>query len=253
MDEALVNFKLLKDKDTAVIRLLHSSTDTIEKVSTHWIDVGGKKSCFKCNGDGCPLCARNVSKNDNIYIRLIDYTDNTVKVWNRTDKIISRLKDIEAAFGKLSNVVLKITRDGDQFPTYTIIPVNASQYPAPDPNSIDVKISYRFFRSRSNEDINTFLTTGVLPEKPKSTFIPKEEYIKMKNQQNTAQPIQPQVQNVYPQINNAQTSGTSYNIPPSSATNDPFMSSPFAQTAVNTQTMNSQSQYSDPFLNIKRV
>lgn len=193
-------FNLQKDGDNAIIRLLYTSTSKIEKSSSHWIALAnGKKKCVKCIGDGCPLCASGSLKQERLYVHLFDYTDNKEKVWSRTDKILPQLVEVESAWGNLSNCVLKITRVGDNFPKYTITVQNPQMFAQVNPSWIDESIAYRMYCTRSKEEIEQFLATGVLPDHVKqdnsqysasqSQAIPKSQY-----QQTT--PFQPQQQPV---------------------------------------------------------
>lgn len=177
-------FNLNKDGDGAIVRLLHTSTSTIEGAKVHHVTIDGKKKSMKCAGAGCPLCERNdIYASDRVYIHLWDYTDNKEKIWNRTDKIISQFKDIEANWGDLSNCVLKITREGNDFPKYNVSIMPPTNYPAIDKSLNDMKLAYRYYLSRSIDDIKTFLAIGVLPKKATSenVAVAKSEYFEKTN------------------------------------------------------------------------
>ena len=173
-------FNLNKDGDTADIRLLCSSVKNIEVGDIHWIQEGGKKRLVKCNGQECPICKTGNQPIHRIFVHLFDFTDHKEKVWSRTDKILPQLQEVEESWGDLSKCILRITRQGDNFPRYTITPLNPSNYPPLPYNLqegvINAKISYRCYSTRSNEELSDYLKTGILPQHKKVEFISKEAY-----------------------------------------------------------------------------
>lgn len=181
-------FNLLNEGDSATVRLLHSSVSTIEKENLHFMEIAGKKRSIKCNGEGCVICskANNEQKNTStrIFVHLYDYDDNKEKVWSRTDKILDRLKEIEEQWGNLNDNVLKITRLTKEFPKYQIDVIPAKQFPVI--GIVDQKIAYRFYMTRSNEELEEFYKTGVMPAH-KSSYVSKEEYFKNKETKNEDQ------------------------------------------------------------------
>lgn len=169
---------LWHDGDSAVVRILHSSTKTIEKAKTHRIDVDGKHKRIKCLETDCPLCQNENVPTDKIYLHVFDYSDNTEKVWERTDKIIPQLEAVEKSWAPLDTAVLKITRKGEQFPQYSIEIQNPMAYAPVAKELIDKPLAKMYFLSRKKEDIEEFLSTGKFPER--KPFLPKEEYRKLK-------------------------------------------------------------------------
>lgn len=176
-------FNMFNDGDSAVVRILHSSTNTIEKSAVHTIPINGKNSVVKCCGDGCPMCSHNVRRDERVYIHLYDYTDNTEKVWSRTDRILPQLEEVVQSWGNMINVPVKITRHGKEFPKYDVSVLPPDKYTMPAGVTVDEKVAYRFYRSRSVDEMNEFYRTGVLPDH-KSTYVPKEEYFKSKQGNN---------------------------------------------------------------------
>ena len=172
-------FGLNNDGDSAVVRLLHSSVSTIERVPMHKIKVGDKYKSVKCNGDGCAICAKSGSApTDRIFVHLYDYTDNTEKVWSRTDKIIPKFESLENDWGNLFNCVVRITRRGNEFPQYDVENLPPQKYAVV--GTPDEKIAYRYYCTRSNDEIEEYYKTGVLPAHKKKEFVSKEEYAKQK-------------------------------------------------------------------------
>lgn len=233
-NEKIGYFNLTTDGASAVVRVLHTSVETIESADTHWVESAeGKKKCVKCLGDGCPVCATNAMITSRIYVHLFDYTDGTEKVWTRTDKILPQLKEVQDAWGKLHDCVLKITRVGDNFPKYTVTVQNPNMYEAVDSELIDKKIAYRFYMTRSADELREFITTGVMPEH-KSNFVPKDEYFKNKNNQ---------------QAQTAQSAGAKPSYSTAQSTQTPKID--FAKAAQKVKTADvkvDDDVFSDPFL-----
>ena len=191
--------------DTAIIRVLHSSVNTIERVPTHWVNMGaaGRRS-VKCLGVGCPLCATNASQpTTRAYIHVIDSADMQEKVWTRTESFLNQLAQVEQQYGNLSNVAIKVVREESRgYPSYRItevIPNNANAK-MPGDELIDTKVAFRCFMSRTAEELNQFLMTGQMPEHKKSTFVPKAQYVAQNapysqfgGQVSTPTPVQPKV------------------------------------------------------------
>lgn len=186
-----IEFFNLVDQQSAIIRILSTSVDKIEKIGIHTIYVNGAKKKVRCLGNNCPLCDENEA-NERLAVHLWDYTDNKEKVWNRTinEKFINLLKDIEENWGNLSDCVIKITRDGDQFPQYSVTVQNPNKYPFPEiltKEDIDRNVGYRCCTYRSADELAEYMKTGFLPDhvKKKSTgeFIPKDQWIKKRNEE----------------------------------------------------------------------
>lgn len=184
----LGEFKLGRKGDSAKVRLLHSSVETIESGAIHWVEQrDGKKKCVKCLDTNCPLCEAGNQRTPRVYIHLFDYTDNTEKVWSRTDKILKNFEDIYNNWGNLSQCVLQITRDSDDFPTYSVIPVNAAMYAPVNTELVDIKVAYRRYMTRSADELKQFLAEGIMPPHEKKQFIPKEQYMAQRNAQSNNQ------------------------------------------------------------------
>ena len=236
-------FNLAKDGDTAIVRLMHSSTDKIERKAVHFTKFGGKTRVIKClSNNECPCCLRAngplEAAVDRVFIHLFDYADNQEKIWNRTPTIIPQLQEIQNAWGNLSDCVLKITRVGNEYPKYNIVPLNPMNYAKVDQSRIDVNVAYRCFTTRSKEELEQFYSTGVMPEHKKSEFVPKEQYVQQINNDN----VMSNQQNFNTQDStfsnqNFTTTGNQFN---QFAQND-SVSTPFAETV--------QNNYSNPFAN----
>ena len=166
-------FKLNKAGDFAIVRILHSGVDTIETLKTHWLQKGDTWKHFKCLGENCPACAADNQARERAYIRLYNYGTGEIEVWDRTtnQKFFDSLKALESDWGVLDDIVVKITRDSDEFPTYSVVLQPSKNYPKPEGVAINEKIAYRMVASRSAEDIQTFINTGNMP--PKKPYQPQ--------------------------------------------------------------------------------
>lgn len=176
-DDRIFYFNLNDAGDSANVRILHKSVSTIESTMLHTVRVGDKKKAVKCNGEGCKICSeKGDTPYKRVFIHLFDYTDNTEKVWSRTDKIIPQLEEIENNWGDLSDCVLNIKRIQKEFPKYEVSTLNPKQFEQVDASLIDKSIAYRFYMTRSNDDISKFYETGEFPPKIKQDYTPKSDY-----------------------------------------------------------------------------
>lgn len=191
MNNNIEFFNLNHDGDSAIVRILNTTVDEIEVKGVHFIDLQGKKKAVACLGEGnCPLCDVNqpVSR---LCVHLWDYTDNKEKIWNRTpnQNFLNSLNEVVDSWGDLCDSVLKITREGDNFPKYSITVLNPNKYPFPEDaitkDNINEKVSYRLATYRSAEELEEYVRTGFLPDhvKKQSTWVPKDEWVKRKKEE----------------------------------------------------------------------
>lgn len=170
-------FRLDHEGDFINARIMHKSVDTIEKFDVHPILSGGKRRRVKCLGEGCPLCEKNAEKQVRIFIHLYDYGTNKHLVWDRTDKILSKLEEIQSDWGDLCENPVKITRDSNEFPTFSVTVLPKTKFPMIDGDTVDTKVSYRCGLYRSAEEMKEYLSTGVMPphkKKDKDSYTPKK-------------------------------------------------------------------------------
>lgn len=186
-----IEFFNLVDQQSAVIRILSTSVDKIERIGIHTIDVSGAKKRVRCLGNNCPLCDENQA-NERLAVHLWDYTDNKEKVWNRTinEKFINLLKDVEENWGNLNDCVIKITREGAQFPQYSVTVQNPNKYPFPESlteKDVDRDVGYRCCTYRSADELAEYMRTGFLPDHVKKQsnqeWLPKDQWIKKRNEE----------------------------------------------------------------------
>lgn len=182
-------FQLRNDGESAIVRILHTSPTTIESAKTHSVMIDGKRKVLKCAMDGCPLCQRGVQTSDRIYIHVWDYTHNCEAVWDRTPKIMSQLNELATSWGRLCDLVVKIIRNGQNFPQYTITIVPPTGYAPVDPALIDAKLAYRFSMYRSKSELEQFVQTGILPPHQKAQAVPKADFVPQNIPNNVPQSV----------------------------------------------------------------
>ena len=173
-------FRLDKEGDSINARIMHKSVDTIEQFDVHLIQSEGKRKRIKCLGEGCPLCASGAEKQGRIFIHLYDYDHNKHLVWDRTPKILDKLKEIENDWEGLNAVPVKITRDSQEFPTYSVTPLPPKKFDVVDEDTVDVKVSYRCGTYRNEDEMNEYLKTGVMPphkKKENTEYAPKKSSV----------------------------------------------------------------------------
>ena len=157
-------FNLRADGDSAIVKLLHTDTSTIEVIKSHRVTIDGKSRRVRCN-EGCPICASGSAAEERIYVHLFDYTDNKEKVWERTDKIIPQLVALQNSWNPLSSAVVKITRKGNEFPKYDIEVQNPMLFQDVASDLIDKPVAKLYSMNRTADEINTYLSTGSFPER----------------------------------------------------------------------------------------
>ena len=178
----LTNFKLAGDGDSAVVRILYTEVNLIEKVRLHSVETkDGKYRALKCLDENCPLCEVSEA-GEFVFIHLWDYTDNTEKVWKRrvnkaTNTLLTEMQGIVNDWGTLCGAVLRVTRRGKEFPSYTLTAIPSAKYDDVDKELINAKVAYRMYSSRNRDGILEFMQTGIIPPKPeKDGAVSKKEY-----------------------------------------------------------------------------
>jgi hypothetical protein len=187
-----IEFFNIRGGESAVVRILSTTVDKIERIGIHTIELGdGTKKKVRCLESNCPLCDDDKAS-ERLALHLWDYTDNKEKVWNRTtnEKFVNLLRDVEENWGNLSECVVKITRENDDFPQYSVTVQNPNKYPMPNEitkEDIDRNVGYRCCTYRSADELAEFLKTGYLPDhikkQPKQEWVPKDQWLKNKNKE----------------------------------------------------------------------
>lgn len=173
----------LNDGQTAVVRILSSTVDNIETGGIHTIETQGKRRKVKCLTKNCPLCESGNEASTRLFVHLWDYTDNKEKVWNRTnnESFVKSLKLVEEDWGNIGSSVIRITREGSDFPKYNVIAINPKSYADMPEDLYDTDAGWMCATYRSAEEMAEFLKTGILPDHVKKTpereWLPKEEWL----------------------------------------------------------------------------
>ena len=231
-------FSLNTDGENATVRILHTTVETIESVTSHRVTIDGKTRRVRCLGETCPLCAHENKADTRIYIHLWDYTDDKEKVWERTDKILPQLQTLQQSWNPLSSAVVKITRRGNEFPKYDIEVQNPMNYHDVAKELVDTKVANRYSTKRTAEEITEFINTGKFPERRE--YLSKEDYKKQKEAE-AAGVTNTQVNSVGQPVSVNQTAVSN---------GQTFESTPIANTAmINSDCTNmTQPDYTDPFM-----
>lgn len=168
-------FKLGKG-ESAIIKVLHTTLDTIPLVKVHTVPSRVNGSTYnvvvKCNGDGCPLCASYPKMEYIRVLTLYDFTDGQTKVFKTTSRaLMSGLDEaLKEWGGTLNNLTFKISRETNEFGSYGIAVVPSSKYTmTTQPEvEVDTDTTYRLGLFRSNDEMNEYLKTGSMPKHQKS-------------------------------------------------------------------------------------
>lgn len=137
-------FSLQNDKDEAVVRIMHDSTEDFDIMVVHPTTINGKFRKVNCIRDSkeplenCPFCQAQKPVQQRIFIHLLEYVkqeDGTVmpvpKIWERSTAYITTLKNYIDEYGPLSDNIFKIKRNGEKGSmdtTYDIIYANPNVY-----------------------------------------------------------------------------------------------------------------------------
>lgn len=137
-------FNLKNDKDFAIVRIMHDSTDDFDIVAGHRMTVNDKLRMVNCVRDAhepvenCPLCSAGKKLEYRLYIHLIEYVKNdqgkivpVPRVWERSASYVNTLTNLIKEYGPLSENIFKITRNGEKgskSTTYDIMYGNPKVY-----------------------------------------------------------------------------------------------------------------------------
>lgn len=124
--KAKINYFALKnDKDEAIVRIMHDSTDDFDMLIVHPTTIDGRKRNIKCLRspeepiDKCPFCAANQQLRSKIYIHMLQYTRNadgsvttTPVLWDRSANYAVDIANKIETYGPLSDCLFKIRRNG---------------------------------------------------------------------------------------------------------------------------------------------
>lgn len=118
-------FALKNDKDEAVVRIMHDSTDDFDMLITHPVVINGKRKKINCLRNpedpiaNCPYCAAEKQIQSRFYIHMLQYTKNqdgtitvTPVLWDRPASYATDIANKLETYGPLSDSLFKVKRNG---------------------------------------------------------------------------------------------------------------------------------------------
>lgn len=179
-------FSSLKDDgDETIVRFMHDTTDSFDIASVHNVTVGGRFRKVNCLRDSmseslssCPLCETGEKLQTRIFIHLIEYTKGqngevvaNPKVWERSIAYATKLKDFMEDYSPLSDYVFKVKRrgaKGSMDTTYSIVPLNPTQYPSSmfpklEDAFKDYNVIGRVILDKNADEMRSYVQTGDFP------------------------------------------------------------------------------------------
>lgn len=125
-------FKLVDDKDSSVVRILHEGDDfefDEDWFIVHKLEIDGKERWIRCpETSSCPCCKELGKPTVRLIIQLIEKNDSGVrKIWERGKTSVPKLKGLIAKYGDLCNRPYEIERHGkakDTKTTYEFYPMD---------------------------------------------------------------------------------------------------------------------------------
>lgn len=168
-------FSLKDDRDTAIIRFLYNDINDITGVATHEIEVDGKRIDVECLRaynepvDNCPLCAAGYKVNAKMFIPVYDENSKESKIWTRGKTFFNKLSGLCMRHKPLVATPFEIERHGkkgDTSTSYELYPMTADNAKIEDFPEIEAEGVA--FQSKTFEELNYFLDTGLFPEEVKN-------------------------------------------------------------------------------------
>ena len=243
-------FSLRNDGDSAIVRIMHDSTNDFEIVTTHQIKVNDKFRRINCIRspydpvDSCPLCARGDKLQQRFYVKMIQYVmgedgliHGTPVIWERSGSYAQTIATLINNYGPLSNLLFRVVRHGaarSMDTTYEMMFMPEQMCPQADypiiPNAFDnYTVLGGVVMNRTKEDIEQFIATGNFPNPNTATQAPTPI--------SYAEPT-PTVS----MTDNSAMGYTQFNVPP--ATNTP--PTPMPNNGFNTQAFNQTNNFQRP-------
>lgn len=175
-----VFLSLSNDKDSVEGRFAYASYMDIPVDTIHSVKGADGRikniSCMRETYDQptsvCPLCNAGHQVSKVVYFNFFNFATNTMTVWQRSEayyrkNLIPLFQDLENQGLALCSVPFKIERNGakgDSRTTYVVMPRQADGTMIDSlPEEIDV-MEMGIIKDLTYEEMNTFLTTGNLPE-----------------------------------------------------------------------------------------
>lgn len=118
-------FSLKNDKDEAIVRIMHDSTDDFDMLLVHPISIQGKNRNVNCLRSpeepisNCPFCEAGKPIRSKMYIHMLQYVknqDGTITampvIWDRSASYATEIASKIETYGPLSDVIFKVRRNG---------------------------------------------------------------------------------------------------------------------------------------------
>lgn len=196
-------FSLKNDKDEAIVRILANSVDDFDIVTCHDVVVDGRNRLVNCvkgpydASEKCPFCEAGENLRQVFFIHLIQYESDdkgniipVAKVWQRSTYYATIIRDLISEYGPLSEIVLKIRRNGvagSKDTNYTIIPANPAIYKNENYPFVDLfgdyKVVGRMVMNKSVNDMRFYIDNGYFPD-VNAQATPKSENDAVNNKNN---------------------------------------------------------------------
>lgn len=117
-------FSLKNDGDSALVRIMEDSLETLEILTVHPINLNGKfvkANCIRDITDSiekCPLCASGAEVQQRVYLKLLVYSAPgsapVPKVWERSASFVKVIQSKLESYGPLSDCLFTIKRCGER-------------------------------------------------------------------------------------------------------------------------------------------
>lgn len=164
-------FSLKDDKEVATIRFLLNDINDLLGVSTHEVEVDGKKfdvECLRTYNEPvskCPLCEAQYKVAAKLFIPVYDYSSKESKIWTRGKTFFNKISSLCARYNPLVGVPIEVERNGKKGDTNT----SYEMYPGtPDSSKItdfpEINAEGICFQVKTAEELNYYLDNGVFPE-----------------------------------------------------------------------------------------
>lgn len=165
-------FSLKNDGETKKVRILSKSVDDLLAFSLHPVMVDGRKKYINCLREDytsplkdCPFCESGNKPQTRIFLKLLDVQSGEVYIWDRSSKIINKLRSLERRLNgaDLVDAVVEIERNGKPNSTNTtyelyIVDIN-KDINALEKGNISNLESYLFIDAPYSE-VKKYLETG---------------------------------------------------------------------------------------------
>ena len=171
-------FKLVKDKDTAQVRILVDKPEDISDYiyAVHEVKLPDAKygrdvNCLRAYNeplDECPFCAAGRPAKPKLYLPLYNMDSEEIQIWTRGKGFISKLSSFISRYSKPSVVanIIEIERngkEGDMKTTYELYPVDKDDVELEEFGDVPEPLG-GVLMDKSAEDMEYYLDNGDFPD-----------------------------------------------------------------------------------------